>query len=488
MLSKAGKDILIKACAQAIPTFAMSCFYLTKTLCEQISTMICRYWWSQQDKDKMHWLSWEMLTKPKSEGGLGFRDLYRFNLAMLARQAWRMLTNPNSLCARVLKARYFPSTSLLEATVAPGISYSWHSILRGVQLLKEGLIWRIGCGTEVNIWSDPWLNREGSRQPVTPRGQCLLTKVSELIDPYTGQWDEVLVRDTFWEMDVDIILATPIRSDYEDYLAWHFDSKGLFSVKSAYKLYVAKRDEVACAGSQVNGENKFWKTLWDLPCLPKVKQFMWRLAHNSLALKMNIKRRGIDCDMLCVCCKRLDEDGAHLFFKCKNNREIWKAFGLLEVCDRMCAYETAGSVVEEILGMQVEQKVLICCLLWRIWLRRNKLNAEGKYQSDNELIGQIRYWTGESKQYHIKEKQQVTMKPEEKWQRPVGDVIKLNYDGAFYQATRQGGWGFIACDSEGGVRGSGAGHIAHVGSALQAEAAACGEVIQAASDWGMGHI
>jgi hypothetical protein len=57
MLSKAGKDILIKACAQAIPTFAMSCFDLTRTLCEQISTMICRYWWSQQDKDKMHWLS-----------------------------------------------------------------------------------------------------------------------------------------------------------------------------------------------------------------------------------------------------------------------------------------------------------------------------------------------------------------------------------------------------------------------------------------------
>jgi hypothetical protein len=107
----------------------------------------------------------------------------------------------------------------LEATVAPGISYSWRSILRGVQLLKEGLIWRIVCGTEVNIWSDPWLNREGSRQPVTPRGQCLLTKVSELIDPFTGQWDEVLVRDTFWEMDVNIILATPIRSDYEDYLA-----------------------------------------------------------------------------------------------------------------------------------------------------------------------------------------------------------------------------------------------------------------------------
>jgi hypothetical protein len=115
-LSKAGKDILIKSCAQAIPTFAMSCFDLTKTLCDEMSTMICRFWWAQQEKEnKMHWLSWEKLTRSKKDGGLGFRDLYGFNLAMLARQAWRMLIAPESLCARVLKAKYFPNSTILQA-------------------------------------------------------------------------------------------------------------------------------------------------------------------------------------------------------------------------------------------------------------------------------------------------------------------------------------------------------------------------------------
>jgi len=58
LLSKAGKEILIKAVAQAIPTYAMSCFDLTKGLCDELSTMINRYWWSQQDKvHKIHWLS-----------------------------------------------------------------------------------------------------------------------------------------------------------------------------------------------------------------------------------------------------------------------------------------------------------------------------------------------------------------------------------------------------------------------------------------------
>jgi hypothetical protein len=51
MLSRAGKEILIKAVAYAIPTFSMGCFDLTKDLCDKISVMIARFWWSQQDND-----------------------------------------------------------------------------------------------------------------------------------------------------------------------------------------------------------------------------------------------------------------------------------------------------------------------------------------------------------------------------------------------------------------------------------------------------
>ena len=44
LLSKAGKDVLIKAVAQAIRTCAMSCFDLRKGLCDEISNMICHFW------------------------------------------------------------------------------------------------------------------------------------------------------------------------------------------------------------------------------------------------------------------------------------------------------------------------------------------------------------------------------------------------------------------------------------------------------------
>jgi hypothetical protein len=94
-LSRAGKEILVKAVAQAIPLFAMSCFDITKTFCDEICSMVCRYWWNNQEEERHHWLGWQCLSKPKSEGGLGLRDPHIFNLGMLARQGWRLCRTLN---------------------------------------------------------------------------------------------------------------------------------------------------------------------------------------------------------------------------------------------------------------------------------------------------------------------------------------------------------------------------------------------------------
>jgi hypothetical protein len=56
-LSFAGRSTLIKAVAQAVPTYVMSCFLLPKDLCSQLESMICRFWWgSNNDRRKIHWI------------------------------------------------------------------------------------------------------------------------------------------------------------------------------------------------------------------------------------------------------------------------------------------------------------------------------------------------------------------------------------------------------------------------------------------------
>jgi hypothetical protein len=69
----------------------------------------------------------------------------------------------------------------------------------------------------------------------------------------TGGWDVQLVHDTFWSEDANEILRIPIDDRMEDWLAWHFDSNGLFSVKSAYKLAVARRDALAHRDASTSG-------------------------------------------------------------------------------------------------------------------------------------------------------------------------------------------------------------------------------------------
>jgi hypothetical protein len=164
-----------------------------------------------------------------------------------------------------------------------------------------------------------------------------LTRVSDLIDPILGEWDEQLIRDIFWPPDADEILQMPINEHMEDWPAWHFDAKGQFSVKSAYKLAVARRDaqtgQDASSFVRANGYDRDfqWIKIWQLKAPNKFKMFVWRFAHNSLPVRRNVARRGVELDTICPVCGRLDEDCGHIFFKCKFVKLCWRLLNMEDI-------------------------------------------------------------------------------------------------------------------------------------------------------------
>jgi hypothetical protein len=158
--SSGAKDVLIKSVIQAISTYPMSVFKFSEGFCEELMKLTRDFWWGDEnERRKMHWMSWDKLTRRKGQGGMGFRDLHLFNQAMLAKQAWRLIAFPDSLCARLLKAKYYPSGELTDTAFIKNPSPCWQGIMHGLELLKKGIIWRIGNGEKVRIWRDNWIPR-----------------------------------------------------------------------------------------------------------------------------------------------------------------------------------------------------------------------------------------------------------------------------------------------------------------------------------------
>jgi hypothetical protein len=198
-LSQAGREVLIKVVIQAIPTYAMSVFSFLASLCVDICSMANRFWWGQREGSrKIHWLSKEKLIMSKAKGGIGFPDLHLFNKALLARQGWRLMQNPQSMVARLLKAKYFPHKDFLDASIPTNALYVWRSICAATVVLKTGLRWRIGMGSRVKIWKDAWLPSPTTHRVLSPI--CVLDQnatVDSLIDVETMSWNQSLIQRVF---------------------------------------------------------------------------------------------------------------------------------------------------------------------------------------------------------------------------------------------------------------------------------------------------
>jgi hypothetical protein len=273
--SQAAKEILIKAIAQALPVYVMSVFKLPLGLCDELTRMIRRYWWGVENgKRKTHWVAWDIMLRPKDYGGVGFRDMRLFNQALLARQAWRLIQYPNTLCAQLLKAKYYPSGSLIDTVFTGNGSSTWHAIEYGLELLKKGIIWRVGNGAQIRVWRDPWIPKQNSYKPRTPQGRCRYRWVSDFLDEH-GQWNTQRLNQYFDQDDMADILKihTSNRND-SDFLAWQPDKRGMFSVKSAYQCGLREcmqSQDRGASSDRPDGNRPYWRAIWNCNVPPKVK-------------------------------------------------------------------------------------------------------------------------------------------------------------------------------------------------------------------------
>ncbi|GJN37276.1 hypothetical protein PR202_gb26210 [Eleusine coracana subsp. coracana] len=350
LLSLGGKEVLIKLIAQAVLVYVMMVFKIPKNICKGMTDAISQFWWGDEvDQKKIHWQAWWKMCFSKDKGGMGFRDPHCFNIAMLSKQVWRLLCEPDSFCARVLRSKYYPDGKLLSATMKKGSSFTWQSVLTGLECFKRGYVWRVGDGKQIHIWNDNWIPTSNNLKIQTPHGNNLVTTVDELIDPITGRWDENLIRDLFWDIDVNRILQIPLIDGREDLVAWHYNRSGLFTVRSAYHCQWKHKFGSNPLPNYTSGAGprQVWPQLWKLKVPSKIKMFGWRFLNGFIPCRGILANKHIPGSSSCPVCLRGCEDLKHLLFTCSRVREVWTPLGVWERIQRLMNIDRSGAVLME---------------------------------------------------------------------------------------------------------------------------------------------
>ncbi|CAN1332541.1 Putative ribonuclease H protein At1g65750 [Linum perenne] len=349
----------------------------------------------------LSWMRWERLCVRKEFGGMGFRDLHGFNLAMLG------------------KSRYFPGGDFLSAPKGYGPSPIWQS-----------------------IWAT---------QVETPRDDELRgLRVCDLFIPGLREWDVELVRTLFNDRDASSILSIPLRAHSDqDTRIWHFSRKGDYTVRSCYRLIMerlAPRDYLHTPGP--------WRKIWDIDAPPRLRCFAWRIGQEVLPTRMALHNRHISVPSTCGICSQALEHSWHLFLRCPFASRCWDNAGLtilIEECmqDAESMRDWLFKLVSGEDNGKIAQVIAIMGAIWRernnrVW---NDLSSE-PFAVVREGLEGLHNW----------ERAKVTVNNAsirslvcDRWHPPPEGKLKCNIDAALFQEAGRWGMGAVLRDTSGNL-------------------------------------
>ena len=382
----------------------------------------------------MAWLSWEKLCVPKSCGGMGFKLLKPFNLALLAKQGWRLQIANNTLIYRVFKARYFKDCDFGHASLGNRPSYMWRSIYAAQEIVKKGIRWNVGNGQKIRIWEDKQIPNSPSSKFISPRViYPQISVVSDLIDVEDKGWNFSLLKRVFLPFEAEIIGDIPLSTRLpEDKQIWAETSNGLFLVRSAYKVAMDLSKPIEFASSS-DGDSmrQFWKKLWKIQVPHKIRHFIWRAACDILPTKVNLVHRHVILEGGCEKCGDNLESLLHLCRECPKACETWMLFQNFNDSASMqfrCFMDFLWFILMKADWLCEDQAVAIT-ILWALWTNRNEVQHGGLRKNGKQLILWCPYYLEEY--WAVVE---VPMKLSQvhvsKWEPLNFPFYKVNVDGA----------------------------------------------------------
>ncbi|XP_043692903.1 uncharacterized mitochondrial protein AtMg00310-like [Telopea speciosissima] len=117
----------------------MSCFKIPVAVHKTFDATSKKFFWSSGSKNMIPMVSKSTICESKKFGGLNVKQSTSMNQALLAKKAWELLISPTSLWRRLMKNKYFPNSTFINARCP--VATSW-GIGWNFALVAEALIAR----------------------------------------------------------------------------------------------------------------------------------------------------------------------------------------------------------------------------------------------------------------------------------------------------------------------------------------------------------
>jgi hypothetical protein len=253
--------------------------------------------------------------------------MHEFNLSLITKLGWKLLSNTNCLWVNQLQKKYIKYENFISSPNPPSASWLWRGIQKIIPFISAATCLKVSTCSSSSVWFSNWVPsipsfKPSPRYPSNRNMQSL--QIRDLIDPVSVHWKAPAVNSLFDSALTQEILKTRIITAPDPTYLWTPSSTGRFSVSSAYEFITSSDTNPSLEPTQ------FWKSLWKLKLNDRLRLFLWKIAWNILPTQMRLGQIFlITSKTSCPLCNLPDDSLHHLFFDCFIARVVWLIhFGL----------------------------------------------------------------------------------------------------------------------------------------------------------------
>ncbi|KAL0653064.1 hypothetical protein Bca4012_095755 [Brassica carinata] len=302
-----------------------------------------------------------------------------------------------------------------------------------------------------------WKRRE---MPKAGKRETDLSAPSSL--PPSSSMKRKLIRQIIVEEDVERVLQIKPNRSRVDSLKWCFSNNGIYNSKSGYKLLQELHELHAPATNSMPPlEKRLWSSLWKAKASPKLRHFLWRVLSRALAVKQQLRYRGIQVDPLCSVCGTEAESICHMLFNGPRAREVWSLSQLpLPVAgfSQNSVFLNLHYLFTCSRNERISPAIRLSFpwILWHIWKARNMLSFEQVCFSAVEIWNKASEEASVWHELHNVEVPAHTTQPiapgrQQSWVKPPCDLVKCNIGCSWSARTSAVGSSWIIRDTRGNV-------------------------------------